>query len=205
MTLSVTFRGAGGRPYRKIALASSTFLALPAAEAGADQKGTILVRRTLFAIAAASALVALTAGSALAAPPQTSGAHFMSASGSVDSTGALVVSFDEAGVGTSSITYSLNADATATYACINGGGNHPKAANKETNAGDVSGGATFEPKHGRVTGSVSAGPISAGSFSCPSGQRLVLAAVSYTNIVLTDTQNNVSVSIADTSRIFFDV
>jgi hypothetical protein len=163
------------------------------------------VRRILFALAAATALVALSVGSTLAAPPQTEGAHFMSASGSVDSTGALVVTFDEAGVGTSSIDYTLTADATATYACINGGGKHPKAANKETESGDVSGGGTFEPKHGRVTGSVSAGPISAGSFSCPSGQTLVLAAVSYTNIVLTDTQNNVSTTIADTSRTFFAV
>jgi hypothetical protein len=163
------------------------------------------MRRIYFAMAAATALVALTVGSAMAGPPQTSGAHFMSASGSVDSSGALVVSFDEAGVGTSSITYTLTADATATYACINGGGNHPKAANKETHAGAATGGGTFEPKHGRVTGALSAGPISAGSFTCPSGQRLVLAAVSYTNIVLTDTQNNVSVSIADTSRTFFAV
>jgi hypothetical protein len=160
------------------------------------------MRRIIVSIGVAIALVVLAAGSALAAPPQTSGAHFMSAAGSVNASGALVVSFDEAGVGTSSITYSLNADATAVYACINGGNNHPKAANKETINGDVTGGATFEPKHGRVTGSVSAGPISAGSFSCPSGQRLVLASVSYTNIVLTDTQNNVSVSIADQSRVF---
>jgi hypothetical protein len=160
------------------------------------------MRRVIVSIAASIALVVLVAGSALAGPPQTSGAHFMSAAGSVNASGALVVAFDEAGVGTSSITYSLNADATAVYACINGGNNHPKAANKETINGDVTGGATFEPKHGRVTGSVSAGPISAGSFSCPSGQRLVLASVSYTNIVLTDTQNNVSVAIADQSRIF---
>ena len=145
------------------------------------------------------------AGSALAAPPQTSGAHFKTATGSVNASGALVVSFDEAGVGTSSITYSLNADATAVYACINGGNNNPKAANKETINGDVTGGATFEPKHGRVTGSVSAGPISAGSFSCPSGQRLVLASVSYTNIVLTDTTNDVSIAVPDASRTFFNV
>jgi hypothetical protein len=160
------------------------------------------VRRILVAITAATAVIALSVGSALAAPPQTSGAHFMSASGSVNSSGALVVSFDEAGVGTSSITYSLAADATAVYACINGGNNHPKAANKESVEGDVTGGATFEPKHGRVSGSVSAGPISAGSFSCPSGQRLVLASVSYSNIVLTDTQNGVSTTIANQSREF---
>jgi hypothetical protein len=129
----------------------------------------------------------------------------MSASGSVDGAGALVVDFNEAGVGTSAIDYTLNADATAVYACINGGNNHPKAANKETFNDDVSGGGTFEPKHGRVQGSVSAGPISAGTFSCPSGQRLVLASVSYTNIVLTDTQNDVSVTIADTSRTFLAI
>lgn len=163
------------------------------------------MRRILLSITAATALVALTISSTLAAPPQTSGAHFMSASGSIDSSGALVVSFDEAGVGTSAITYRLDADASATYACINGGGNHPKAANKETSNAEVTGGATFEPKHGRVTGSISVGPISAGSFSCPSGQRLVLASVSYSNILLTDTQNGVSVAIAGVSRTFLDV
>jgi hypothetical protein len=34
---------------------------------------------------------------------------------------------------------------------------------------------------------------------------LELAAVSYLNIVLTDTTNNVSTSVPDVSRIFFDV
>jgi hypothetical protein len=33
----------------------------------------------------------------------------------------------------------------------------------------------------------------------------VLAAVSYTNIVLTDTTNGVSTSVADASRTFFNV
>jgi hypothetical protein len=163
------------------------------------------MRRYAISLVMSLMVLALTVGSALAAPPQTSGAHFMSATGSVNDSGALVVSFDEAGVGTSSIDYTLTSDATAVYACINGGNNHPKAANKETRAGAVSGGGTFEPKHGRVTGSVSAGPISAGTFSCPSGQRLVLASVSYSNIVLTDTQNNVAISIANQSRTFFAV
>ena len=162
------------------------------------------MRRTLSLLVAVVATFAI-AGAAMAAPPQTSGAHFKSASASVDNSGALVVNFDEAGVGTSSIDYTLTANATATYACINGGGKNPKAANKQTNPGDVAGNATFEPKHGRVVGSVSAGPISAGSFSCPSGQQLVLASVSYSNIVLTDTQNNVSISPADVSRTFFNV
>ena len=134
----------------------------------------------------------------------TSGAHFMSATGSVDDSGALVVSWDEAGVGQATVNYTISADGTATYACINGGGNHPKATNKATVNGPVSASGTFpRTRNGRVTGSLSAGPPSAGSFSCPSGQRLVLASVSYTNIVLTDTTNDVSVSLADISRTFF--
>ena len=145
-------------------------------------------------------LVAVTAAVALAAAPK-----FHSATSSVNNSGALVVSFDERGLGNENIDYTLTADATATYACINGGGKHPQAANKETFADDVSGGGSFEPKNGRVVASLSAGPISAGDFSCPSGQRLVLASVSYTNIVLTDTTNGVSTSVPDVSRIFFAV
>lgn len=145
-------------------------------------------------------LVAVTAAVALAAAPK-----FHSATSSVNNSGALVVAFDERGLGNENIDYTLTADASATYACINGGGNHPKAANKETTNGEVSASGSFEPKNGRVVASLSAGPISAGSFSCPSGQRLVLASVSYTNIVLTDTTNGVSTSVPDASRIFFAV
>jgi hypothetical protein len=136
----------------------------------------------------------------------TSGAHFFSASGSVNDAGALVVSWDEAGVGQLQVNYVLHADSTAVYACINGGGNHPKASNKATVSGPLTSPSTgFLPQNGRVRGSISVGPISAGSFSCPSGQTLVLASVSYTNIVLTDTTNNVSTSVPDTSRMFFAV
>lgn len=145
-------------------------------------------------------LVAVTAAVAQAGAPK-----FHSATSSVNNSGALVASFDERGLGNENIDYTLTADASATYACINGGGNHPQAANKETTNGEVSGGGSFEPKNGRVVASLSAGPISAGSFSCPSGQRLVLASVSYTNIVLTDTTNGVSTSLPDVSRIFFAV
>jgi hypothetical protein len=132
-------------------------------------------------------------------------AKFHSATGSVNNSGALVVNFDERGLGNGNIDYTLNADATATYACINGGGKHPQAANKETVNGDVSAAGSFESKNGRVTASLSAGPISAGGFSCPNGQRLVLAAVSYTNIVLTDTTNGTSTSVPNVSRTFFAV
>ena len=123
----------------------------------------------------------------------------------MNSAGALVVSFDERGVGNENVDYTLTAAATATYACINGGNKNPTAANKRTMAGQVGGSASFEPKNGRVIATVTVGPLSAGSFTCPSGQRRVLAAVSYTNIVLTDTTNGVSTSVPDASRTFLAV
>lgn len=149
------------------------------------------------------ATVALVTSMAFAAGALADAPKFHSATSSVNNAGALVVSFDERGLGNENIDYTLTADATAEYACINGGNKHPQAANKETVNGDVSGGGSFEARNGRVQASLSAGPISAGSFSCPPGQRLVLASVSYTNIVLTDTTNNVSITLADASRTFF--
>jgi len=132
-------------------------------------------------------------------------AHFMSASASVNNNGALVVSWDEAGLGNGNIDYTVTSDATATYACINGGGNHPKAANKATVNGDVTANGSFQSKNGRVRASLTAGPLGPGNFSCPSGQSLVLAGVSYSNIVLTDTTNGVSVNLGSQSRTFFAV
>jgi hypothetical protein len=144
-------------------------------------------RRMLFIFALPAMLLAMLvmgANAALAASP-----HFISeGTASITSTGAYHVSnFKEAGLGTTVSTESitLSADASATYACINGGGNHPSAANKTTVTAPVSNTGSFPVRNGQTTGSISAGPPGPGSFSCPSGQKLVLAAVSYTNVVLT--------------------
>ena len=155
-----------------------------------------------FGIAGAAAVAALLAFSASALADT---GKFHSASSSVNNDGALVVNFDERGLGNGNIDYTLTADATALYACINGGGKHPQAANKEAFEGQVSGGGSFESKNGRVTASLTAGPLLAPQFTCPSGQRRVLAAVTYTNIVLTDTTNDVSIAVPDASRTFFNV
>ncbi len=136
-------------------------------------------------------LISLTAASWA----QSSGAHFQKNSvvASVNSnTGALTVSFTEAGLGNLDVNYTLGATGTAVYACLNGGGKHPQAANKETVSQDLSGGASFTPQNGKVVGSITLSAPGAGAFSCPSGQTLVLASVSYTNVVLTDTSNSVS-------------
>jgi hypothetical protein len=156
-------------------------------------------RVSLAAVAAGVALLAFAAIAVAVA------AKFHSADSSVNNDGALVVDFDERGLGNDNIDYTLTADATATYACINGGNKHPQAANKEAFEGQVSTGGTFEPKNGRVVASLSTGPLQAPEFTCPPGQRRVLAAVTYTNIVLTDTTNGTSTDVPDASRIFFDL
>lgn len=158
----------------------------------------MLRRRIKFSVVLLSVLVmlALSMSVALADSP-----HFISASASgPNSAGQLIVSFKESGLGNNQlITYVASADATATYACINGGGNHPQASNKETVSGPVSASGTFSSgKNGTISQSLTLNPPSAGSFSCPSGQRLVLAFVSYTNVAITDTTNSVTESIPGT-------
>jgi hypothetical protein len=150
-------------------------------------------------------VAALVATLAFASVALADAPKFHAADSAVNNAGALVATWDERGLGNDNIDYTLTADATAVYACLNKGGNHPQAANKETFNAEVSANGSFEPKNGRVQASLTAGPPSAGTFSCPSGQRLVLASVAYTNIVLTDTTNNVMTTLPDASRTFFDV
>jgi len=152
------------------------------------------MRKSVWIILAVVAAALTVAGTALAAP------HFASASGAVNSAGALVVSFDERGLGNENIDYTLTADATALYACINRGGKNPSAANKQSFEGQVAGGGSFEAKNGRVQASLSVGPLAAPEFTCPGGQSRQLAQVSYSNIVLTDTTNDVSTTIPNVSR-----
>jgi hypothetical protein len=127
--------------------------------------------------------------------------HFVNTSVSgPNSSGQLVVSFKEAGLGDNQlISYTASADGTAIYACINGGGNHPKASNKETVNGPVSASGTFSSgKNGTISQSLTLNPPSAGSFSCPSGQRLVIAFASFTNVSISDTTNGVTASFSGT-------
>ena len=156
-----------------------------------------MLRKFSIAMVVVAALI-ITAAAAFAGAPK-----FFTVSSGVTNGGALSVSFDERGLGNDNVDYTLTADASADWACVNGGGKHPQAANKETVNAEVSANGSFEVKNGRVQASLSAGPPGAGSFTCPGGQRLVLASVTYSNIWLTDTTNGVSTSIPDTSRTFF--
>jgi len=160
-----------------------------------------IIRQIAAAAVSAVAILGLAAPAAWADSP-----HFITASASFGTADALVVQFKEAGLGDNqNINYVASADATAGYACINGGGKHPKATNKATVSGPVSAQGTFSSgKNGQISDSLTLHAPGPGSFSCPPGQQLVLASVSYSNVAIKDTTNNVSDSISGTfSRTFF--
>jgi hypothetical protein len=131
-------------------------------------------------------------------------AHFVNATDSITTAGALVADFKEAGLGNNlNIDYSLTANATATYVYVNGGGNLPQAPQFTTVSGPVIATGTFSSDdNGHVDGSLTAQPPPAPqSFidAAPNGLHVALFSVSYDTVTLTDTTNNVSVSLADQS------
>jgi hypothetical protein len=134
------------------------------------------------------ALAAIAAFGVFAAVAFADSPHFLSASATVDSSGNLVATFKEAGLGNNATTagITLSADATAVYQCFNNGGHHPKAGNKETVSGPVSNSGAFDVRHGSTSGSISVGPPGPGGFTCPSGQTLHLISVEYPNVTLTN-------------------
>lgn len=160
-----------------------------------------MFRRIFIAAAGAAAAVITFAAPALA----TSGAHFFHDTGAtVADNGSLSVTIDEAGVGQQLVDYDVSWTAVADYGCINGGGNHPQASNKETvsTGGDAL--ISFSPVNGRVHATIDVAgtppPVTNG-FTCPNGQALVLADVTY-SASLSDLTNVVSKDVS-ASRIFF--
>ncbi len=140
------------------------------------------MRRMLLAIAALSTVAALAVPAALADSP-----HFLSASFAIDSSGNLTCTFKEAGLGNTATSADITCTAAtseAVYQCWNNGGKHPKAGNKETVGGLVTNTDTFPVRNGQTTGTITVGPVSQGSFSCPSGQTLYLESTCYDDITL---------------------
>src|SRR5215207_6595568 len=146
------------------------------------------------------AVLSLMAVALAAVPALAQNEHFVRASGSLNNDGSLAVSFKEAGLGTNQlIDYTLTADATATYVCGNRGGANPGAQNKTTVSGPVSASGAFSSgKNGQVTASLTVEPPPS-NISCPPGQSLELASVSYTNVTLTDVTNGISVTLGNFS------
>src|SRR5262249_35075515 len=136
------------------------------------------MRRIAFVLISAAAAVVMTATSALADSP-----HFISADNSIDtSTGALVTSFKDAGLGTgtSSIAITLSAHARALSQSPNTPRTTPPPAPRSSGpTANAPPPAPCPVRHGQTTSSLSLGPLGPGTFNCPSGQILFLDGVSY--------------------------
>ena len=149
---------------------------------------TTVARRTSLLAAMATAL-ALAAGTAWAASP-----HFV---GQVRATlvdSSVQICWKEAGLGDNqNINYTASGQATATYVCVNNGGQCPNAANKTTVSGPVSASGNFaSDRNGSISSCLTINPPSAGGFTCPGGQTLTLSSVTYTALQIRDDTNGVT-------------
>lgn len=126
-------------------------------------------------------LLALASFMAMPVWAQSGGAHFQkkSTSAAIQPNGNLVVSWVEAGLGNLDVNYTLSATVNATYFCRTSSGNIPNANNKHTVSGTFSTNGSFEPKNGKVTGSLTLVAPAAPSSeppTCGNGQTLDLQA-----------------------------
>ena len=123
---------------------------------------------------------------ALAVPAAWAGSpHFVDDTVTAARSGdSLVVSGKEAGLGDEAQVHIV---VTATALCINGGGNHPKAANKQS----VSAAGDFPVQNGKANFSLTL----TAAFQPPCSPPMT---VEYTDVTVTDTTNGISASLSGT-------
>jgi len=104
------------------------------------------------------------------------------------------VCWKEAGLGNSQlIEYMASANATATYVCVNNGGNCPAAANKMNISGPVAASGEFSSgRNGAIKECLTLNPPSGEALNCPGNQVATLSKIVYQNIGITDTTNGIS-------------
>ena len=140
------------------------------------------MRRVVYVAACMAALFTFVLGTqaAYAGSP-----HFVDSTVTAARTGnTLTVSGKEAGLGDEQQVHIV---VTATALCINGGGNHPKAVNKES----VSTEGTFPVQNGKADFALSVTATFSPSCSPP-------MTVEFTDVTVTDTTNGISVSLRGT-------
>jgi hypothetical protein len=123
---------------------------------------------------------------AIAVPVAWAGSpHFVDDTVTATRTGdSLTVSGKEAGLGDEAQVHIV---VTATALCINGGGNHPKAVNKES----VSSEGDFPVQNGKAYFSLTL----TATFQPPCSPPMT---VEFTDVTVTDTTNNISTSLSGT-------
>jgi hypothetical protein len=127
--------------------------------------------------------------------------HFISATSSVAASGALVVDFKEAGLGDNqNIDYQLTGDVNATFGLVNNGGNVVQGQPWSSTNTLLASGTFNSGDNGNITATLTSQTPSDPNLKVPNGNGWhVVFDISYTNLVLTDTTNNVSTSVPDAS------
>jgi len=128
--------------------------------------------------------------------------HFVTGpTASIDSTtGDYTVSFKEAGLGTTPITYSLTAKtATFTFRCFTKSNNTPNGAPNGISISNDSTASTVTPRHGQITSSITLSPEKDGASCNGGGLRLCLVGADYTGVVFADVTDGLSFDMPDLS------
>jgi len=138
---------------------------------------------------------------------------YTSTSSSVNANGTLHVAWTLSGAGCGSVgspcNFTVAANVKAFYGCFNGGGNFPKADNKNASNGSLSlpSGPFFSGSGGQVSGSANSTtadiPAPPASIHCGAGQSEVLVRIEYTNITVTLNSGphaGLATSVANASR-----
>lgn len=138
------------------------------------------MRRLIVVLGGFAAAFILAMPSAWAGSP-----HFVDDSVQASVSGnTLTVTGKEAGLGDEAQVHIV---LSATALCINGGGNHPKAANKES----VNAAGDFPVQNGKANFSLSV----TATFQPPCSPPMT---VSFTDITVTDTTNNITANVPGT-------
>lgn len=153
--------------------------------------------RTLLAFASLAAV------SVIPSEMWAQNAHFVGNAkvSGISSNGTISVSFKEAGLGNDeTVFYSFAGNYVADYGCINLGGNHPQASNKTAQTGTLSVSGSFSSgQNGTISGTLSFTPPDAsGILSCPGTQVAALVDITYSNLSLRDTSNNIPATLSTT-------
>ena len=111
-----------------------------------------------------------------------------------DPSGVVQMCFKVAGLGSNeTIKIVASGTATATYVCRNAGGNCPNAANKKTVTDPVTATQPFTSgRNGQVSGCIELRPPSAGTFTCPGNQQVVLSSVNFSGLKVSVGNDGVS-------------
>jgi hypothetical protein len=132
-------------------------------------------------------------------------AHFIGdASASVSATGALTVSWKEAGLGDNvNVDYTITADASGQFQYFNKGGNKPQGQPFQFGPITVSASGTFASgKNGNITASLTVAapaPTQEVLDAQTSANWVLMETVTYSNITLTDTTNGVTATVSPSS------